>query len=148
LDAIVFGGDEEKLNYSFAKCCTVVPGDRIFGFITINEGIKVHNENCPNAINLRANYDYRVLPAKWVNEARFDSRVKIEIQGIDKMGLVNDLTEVISKDLNIDMKSLSIESNAGVFLGNIVLEVKNKNQLEETLSQMKKVKNITQVKRL
>ena len=148
LDLIVFGKDEEKLNYSFAKCCTVIPGDKIFGFITISDGIKVHNDNCPNAINLRANYDYRVMPAKWVNEQRYSSRVRIEIEGIDRKGLVNDITEVISNAMNIDMKSISIESNDGIFLGNITLEVKNKSQLEETLKQLRNVLSVTQVKRL
>ena len=148
LDLIVFGKDEEKLNYSFAKCCTVIPGDKIFGFITISDGIKVHNDNCPNAINLRANYDYRVMPAKWVNEQRYSSRVRIEIEGIDRKGLVNDITEVISNAMNIDMKSISIESNDGIFLGTITLEVKNKSQLEETLKQLRNVLSVTQVKRL
>ena len=148
LDLIVFGKDEEKLNYSFAKCCTVIPGDKIFGFITISDGIKVHNDGCPNAINLRANYDYRVIPAKWVNEQRYKSRVRIEIEGIDRKGLVNDITEVISNAMNIDMKSISIESNDGIFLGSITLEVKNKSQLEETLKQLKNVLSVTNVKRL
>lgn len=148
LDLIVFGKDEEKLNYSFAKCCTVIPGDKIFGFITISDGIKVHNDGCPNAINLRANYDYRVIPAKWVNEQRYKSRVRIEIEGIDRKGLVNDITEVISNAMNIDMKSISIESNDGIFLGNITLEVKNKSQLEETLKQLKNVLSVNNVKRL
>lgn len=148
LDLIVFGKDEEKLNYSFAKCCTVIPGDKIFGFITISDGIKVHNDNCPNAINLRANYDYRVMPAKWVNEQRYSSRVRIQIEGIDRKGLVNDITEVISNAMNIDMKSISIESNDGIFLGTITLEVKNKSQLEETLKQLRNVLSVTQVKRI
>ncbi len=148
LDLIVFGKDEEKLNYSFAKCCTVIPGDKIFGFITISDGIKVHNDSCPNAINLRANYDYRVMPAKWVNEQRYSNRVKIEIEGIDRKGLVNDITEVISNAMNIDMRSISIESHNGIFLGTITLEVKNKNQLEETLKQLKGVFSVTNVKRM
>ena len=88
LDTIVFGKDEEKLNYSFAKCCNVLPGDKIFGFITISEGIKVHNDNCPNAINLRAQYDYRVIPARWVNAESFKNRVKIEVEGIDRICLL------------------------------------------------------------
>lgn len=148
LDMIVFGKDEEKLNYSFAKCCSVIAGDKIFGFITISDGIKVHNDNCPNAINLRANYDYRVMTAKWVNEQRYLSRIKIEIEGIDRKGLVNEITEVISNAMNIDMRSISIDSNDGIFLGNITLEVKNKSQLEETLKQIKSVPSVTQVKRL
>ena len=147
LDMIVFGRDEEKLNHSFAKCCTVIPGDKIFGFITINEGIKVHNDNCPNAINLRANYDYRIMQAKWVNAERFTNRVKIELQGIDRMGMVNDISSVISNNMNIDMKAFSLETNDGIFIGNIILEVKNKNQLEETFKQLKNIEGVVQVKR-
>ena len=148
LDLIVFGKDEEKMNYSFAKCCTVIPGDKIFGFITISDGIKVHNDACPNAINLRAQYDYRVLPAKWVNEESFKNRIKIEIEGLDRMGMINDITAVISNSMNMDMKSMSIESNNGVFLGNINLEVRNKSQLEETFKQLKNINGVSRVKRL
>jgi GTP pyrophosphokinase len=148
LDMIVFGKDEEKLNYSFAKCCTVIPGDKIFGFITISDGIKVHSENCPNAINLRANYDYRVLQAKWVNAESFRNRIKIEIEGLDRMGMINDITAVISGSMNMDMKSMSISSNDGIFTGSIALEVKNKSQLEETFKQLKSIKGVSKVKRV
>lgn len=148
LDMIIFGKDEEKLNYSFAKCCNVIPGDKIFGFITISDGIKVHNDNCPNAINLRAQYDYRVIPAKWVNAESFKNRVKIEIEGLDRMGMINDITQVISNSMSIDMKSMSIASNDGIFTGNINLEVKNKNQLEETIKQLKNINGVSRVKRL
>lgn len=148
LNLIVFGKDEEKMNYSFAKCCTVIPGDKIFGFITISDGIKVHNDGCPNAINLRAQYDYRVLPAKWVNEESFKNRIKIEIEGLDRMGMINDITAVISNSMNMDMKSMSIESNNGIFLGNINLEVRNKSQLEETFKQLKNINGVSRVKRL
>lgn len=148
LDMIVFGKDEEKLNYTFAKCCTVLPGDKIFGFLTISDGIKVHNDNCQNAINLRAQYDYRVLPAKWVNEESFRNRIKIEIEGLDRLGMINDITAVISNSLAIDMKSLSIESNDGVFIGSITLEAKNKKQLEEAITQLKKVEGVAKVRRI
>ncbi len=148
LNMIVFGKDEEKMNYSFAKCCTVIPGDKIFGFITISDGIKVHNDNCPNAINLRAQYDYRVLPAKWVNEESFRNRIKIEIEGLDRMGMINDITAVISNTMSMDMKSMSIESNNGIFLGNINLEVKNRSQLEETFKQLKNINGVSRVKRI
>jgi GTP pyrophosphokinase len=142
LDMIVFGKDEEKLNYTYAKCCTVIPGDKIFGFITISEGIKVHNDNCPNAINLRAQYDYRVLPAKWVNEESFKNRVKIEIEGLDRMGMISDITQVITNSM-----SMAIASNDGIFSGTIFLEVKNKIQLEETIKQLKAIKGISKVTR-
>ena len=148
LDMIVFGKDEEKLNYTFAKCCTVIPGDKIFGFITISDGIKVHNESCPNAINLRANYDYRVLQAKWVNAESFKNRIKIEIEGLDRIGMINDITAVISNNMSMDMKSMSIASNDGIFTGNINLEVKNKSQLEETFKQLKAINGVSKVKRV
>lgn len=148
LDMIVFGKDEEKLNYSYAKCCTVIPGDKIFGFITISDGIKVHSDNCPNAINLRAQYDYRVIPAKWVNAESFKNRVKIEIEGLDRMGMINDITAVISGTMGMDMKSMSIESNNGIFTGNINLEVKNKNQLEETFKKLNAINGVSRVRRL
>lgn len=148
LDMIVFGKDEEKLNYSYAKCCTVIPGDKIFGFITISEGIKVHSDSCPNAINLRAQYDYRVIPAKWVNEESFKNRIKIEIEGLDRMGMINDITTVISGAMGMDMKSMSIESNDGVFTGNINLEVKNRSQLDETFKKLKDINGVSKVIRI
>lgn len=148
LDMIIFGKDEEKLNYTYAKCCTVIPGDKIFGFITISEGIKVHNDNCPNAINLRAQYDYRVIPAKWVNAESFQNRVKIEIEGLDRMGMINDITAIISNSMAMDMKSMSIESNDGVFTGTINLEVKNRKQLEDTFKKLKNINGVSKVKRL
>lgn len=148
LDMIIFGKDEEKLNYSYAKCCTVIPGDKIFGFITISEGIKVHNDNCPNAINLRAQYDYRVIPAKWVNAESFQNRVKIEIEGLDRMGIINDITAIISNSMAMDMKSMSIESNDGIFTGTINLEVKNRKQLEDTFKKLKDINGVSKVKRL
>ncbi|WP_394667073.1 RelA/SpoT family protein [uncultured Chryseobacterium sp.] len=148
LDMIVFGKDEEKLNYSYAKCCTVIPGDKIFGFITISDGIKVHSDNCPNAINLRAQYDYRVIPAKWVNAESFKNRVKIEIEGLDRMGMINDITTVISGSMGMDMKSMSIESNDGIFTGTIILEVKNKSQLEQTFTKLNDINGVSRVRRL
>ncbi|MDO3426311.1 MULTISPECIES: RelA/SpoT family protein [Chryseobacterium] len=148
LDMIVFGKDEEKLNYSYAKCCTVIPGDKIFGFITISDGIKVHSDNCPNAINLRAQYDYRVIPAKWVNAESFKNRVKIEIEGLDRMGMINDITTVISGAMGMDMKSMSIESNDGIFTGTIILEVKNKSQLEQTFTKLNDINGVSRVRRL
>ena len=148
LDLIVFGRNEEKLDYSFAKCCTVIPRDKIFGFLTINEGIKVHNDNCPNAINLRANYDYRVMLAKWVNSERFINNIKIELQGVDRMGIVNDVASVISNNMHIDMKGISINSIDGIFIGTISLEVKNKDQLDALLKQLEQIEGIKKVRRL
>lgn len=148
LDMIVFGNDEQRMDYSFSKCCSVLPGDKIFGFITVNEGIKVHNDNCPNAINLRANYNYRILEAKWVNAERFKNRINIELEGLDRMGMISDISNVISSNMALDMKSFSIKSDNGIFVGSIQLEVKNKNQLDEALQKLRKVRSVTKVRRL
>ncbi|MDY3469771.1 RelA/SpoT family protein [Riemerella anatipestifer] len=148
LDLIVFSKDEEKLNHTFAKCCTVVPGDKIFGFLTISDGIKVHNDNCPNAVNLRANYDYRVLTAKWVNAESFSNRVKVQVEGLDRMGMINDITKIITNAMSIDMRSFSIESTDGIFTGQISLEVKSKDRLEETIKHLRRIEGVTSVKRI
>jgi len=148
LDMIVFGKDEQKMAYTFAKCCNVIPGDKIFGFVTINDGIKVHNENCPNSINMRANYDYRVLSAKWMNEESFNNRATIEIEGLDRHNMISDISSVISGNMNLDMKSFSIVSNNGIFSGRIVIEVQNKLQLDETLKKLREIKKVIKVNRI
>lgn len=107
----------------------------------------MHNDGCPNAINLRAQYDYRVITAKWVNAESYKNRVKIEIEGLDRMGMINDITAIISNAMNIDMKSMSISSNDGIFTGNINLEVKNKTQLEETIKKLRNISGVNKVKR-
>lgn len=148
LDLIVFGKNEEKMNYTFAKCCLVVPGDKIFGFLTVNEGIKVHNDNCPNAINLRANYDYRILDAHWTNAEKFSNSIKIEIQGMDRVGAISDITRVITSHHNVDISGISLNSNNGIFTGTITLEIKNKKQLDEIISQLKDIEGIIKVRRI
>lgn len=147
LDLIVFGKDDEKLNYTFAKCCTVVPGDKIFGFLTINDGMKVHNDNCPNAINLRANYDYRVVPARWVDSSTFSNRIKIEIEGLDRMGILLEISSVFSK-MGINVRNISVESNNGMFIAKGTIEIKNKQQLQEMTKELKTITNVVNVKRV
>ena len=108
----------------------------------------MHNDGCPNAINLRAQYDYRVITAKWVNAESYKNRVKIEIEGLDRMGMINDITAIISNAMSIDMKCMTISSNDGIFNGSINLEVKNKHQLEETFKKLKNINGVSRVKRL
>src|SRR5690606_5379013 len=107
LDLIVFGDDEKKLDYTLANCCNPIPGDKVFGFVTVNRGIKVHKTSCPNAIELQANYAYRIQKAKWVDSSETTFRTDIIITGIDRMGLVKDITDALSNNLNIDMKSIN-----------------------------------------
>lgn len=146
LDLIVFGKDEEKLNYSFAKCCSVLPGDKIFGFVTIADGIKVHNDQCPNAINLRAQYDYRVIQAKWVNEERFKNQTILDIEGIDRLGILNDVTKTINS-MGLDVKSINLSSNDGIIRGEMIIEMKNRHQLEEAISLLEKIEGVIKVTR-
>ncbi len=146
LDLIVFGKDEEKLNYSFAKCCSVLPGDKIFGFVTISDGIKVHNDQCPNAINLRAQYDYRVIQAKWVNEERFKNQTTLDIEGIDRLGILNDVTKTINS-MGLDVKSINLSSNDGIIRGEMIIEMKNRHQLEEVISLLEKIEGVIKVTR-
>ena len=145
LDLLVFGADEEKLDYSYAKCCNPIAGDQVFGFITINSGIKVHKTNCPNAVRLKANYAYRVLKATWTSSKRNDFTVQIIIKGLDRVGLVNDLTRTISNAMNVNIRSINIKSNDGIFEGQISLVVYDNAHLNKLISNVKDVDGISEV---
>lgn len=147
-DQLVFGKEEEKLNYKMSPCCNAIPGDDVFGFITINEGIKVHKKNCPNAIQLQSNYGYRIINAKWIDSSQQDFKATLLISGIDTMGLVNSVTKVVSNNLHIDMKSVQFDSDDGVFKGKIVVVVKNKAILENLVKNIKKINGIDKVTRV
>lgn len=147
-DTIVIGDASQKMDYVLAKCCTPIPGDDIFGFVTINEGIKIHRTNCPNAINIRSNYAYRVVPASWASKEDHTSFVTgILITGIDDVGLVNAITTVISKDLNVNMQSIAFESQDGVFEGHIKVMVEGVHHLNNLISNLKKVNGIKRIVR-
>lgn len=147
LDQLVFGKDEEKLEYKMAVCCRPLPGDDVFGFLTINEGIKVHKKDCPNALQLHSNYAYRVLKSKWIDSTQHDFKAVIKIIGIDQFGLVNQVTKVISKFHNINMRSVSFDSYDGIFNGEISLSVRNKVTLDKLIGDLKKINGIEKVTR-
>ncbi len=147
-DQLVFGKEEEKLDYTLAICCNPIPGDEVFGFITVNDGIKVHKNTCPNALQLQSNFTYRIIQAKWIDSSQQDFRAQLKITGIDNLGLVNSVTKVISNHMNIDIKSLSFESDDGVFTGKIIVIVKNKNILNEVITKIKKINGIDKVTRV
>ncbi len=146
-DLIVFGKDEEKLNYKFAPCCKPIPGDNVFGFLTINEGIKVHKYNCPNAVQLQSNYAYRVMQAKWIDSSQQEFKTNLRLTGIDNMGLVNKVTQVISNNMNLNIYSISFNSNGGVFEGKITVGVKNKNFLSTIIQRLNNIKGIDKIYR-
>lgn len=147
-DQLVFGNDQEKLDYKMANCCNPIPGDDVFGFVTINEGIKVHKNNCPNALQLRSNYSYRILPAQWIDSTQREFTAQLEISGIDTIGLVNEVTRIISNNHHIDMRSVNFQSNAGIFTGKIIVVVKNKTILNTLIENIKKINGIDKVIRL
>ncbi|MFK7832344.1 MAG: bifunctional (p)ppGpp synthetase/guanosine-3',5'-bis(diphosphate) 3'-pyrophosphohydrolase [Winogradskyella sp.] len=147
-DMLVFGKEEEKLNYTLANCCNPIPGDKVFGFLTINDGIKVHKKNCPNAVSLQSNYAYRILQAKWIDSSQQVYTSQLTLSGIDDMGLVNHITSLISENMHVNMKSLSFSSDDGVFIGKITVEVKNQTMLKKLIDKLKKINGIDKVTRV
>jgi guanosine-3',5'-bis(diphosphate) 3'-pyrophosphohydrolase len=147
-DAVILG-DDIDMPYSFAKCCNPIPGDDIFGFVTVGEGVKIHRTNCPNAIGLMSNYGYRIIRSKWANTTS-KSRAfitNIKLVGIDSVGIVSTITDIISKQLQINMHSIHISSNEGMFEGLIQLEVFDTNQLDELMSKIKAASPLIKVSR-
>ena len=147
-DQLVFGKDEQQLDYKIASCCNPIAGDDVFGFLTVTEGIKVHKKNCPNAVQLQGSYNYRVQKAKWIDSSQREFKAELLISGIDAMGLVNNVTKEVSNNLNIDMKRVHFDTNDGLFTGKIVVVVKNKNILNNLVQNIKKINGIDKVTRL
>jgi guanosine-3',5'-bis(diphosphate) 3'-pyrophosphohydrolase len=148
-DSIYIGdGADANLDYQLAPCCNPLPGDAVFGFITINDGIKIHRNNCPNAKQLRANYAYRILSAKWKSKKVNAFITGLEFTGIDIVGVVKELTKIISEEEEINMKSLNFDTNDGVFEGQIMLYVFDKSHLEKLINKLKNINGIEKVVRI
>lgn len=147
-DMLVFGKEEEKLPYTLANCCNPIPGDKVFGFVTINDGVKIHKKNCPNALSLQSNYAYRIMQAKWIDSSQQEYTSQIILSGLDDLGLVNDVTKVISSNMHVNMKSLSFSSDDGIFSGKITVVVKNKTMLKKLMDNLKKINGIDKVTRV
>ena len=148
-DSILIGdGADPNLDYKLAPCCNPLPGDSVFGFITINDGIKIHRNNCPNAKELRSNYSYRILSAKWKIKLGDAFITGLEFTGIDILGVVKELTTIISEDEKTNMKSLNFDTNDGVFEGKIMLYVYDKTQLEKIIKKLRNINGIEKVVRI
>ncbi|MFI5163863.1 MAG: RelA/SpoT family protein [Bacteroidia bacterium] len=146
-DLLVIGDNMEKIDYKLSPCCHPIPGDDVFGFITINEGIKIHRVNCPNATKMLANHAYRVVKAKWTNQELISFLAGIKVTGTDRLGVVNNLTKIISSELNVNMRSLSFDTNDGVFEGKIMLFVHDTKHLTALMAKLKKVPGVQGVSR-
>jgi len=147
-EMLVIGEGMDHFDYKISPCCSPIPGDEVFGFITIKEGIKIHKTNCPNAVQLMSNYAYRVVKARWTSQQKIAFLAGLKIIGIDEVGLVNNVTRVISNELNVNMRSISFESNDGVFDGTIMVYVHDTRHLKELQSKLGQIKGVTNVTRI
>jgi GTP pyrophosphokinase len=147
-DLLVFGRNEEKLDYKLAQCCNPIPGDKVFGFVTVSDGIKVHKQNCPNAISMQSQFAYRIMKAKWIDSTQQEHKVLLKLSGIDTVGLVNEVTRIISNNMHVNIYSLNISGGEGIFEGKIAVGIKNNQQLKKLIEKLKKIQGINKVVRL
>lgn len=146
-ELIIFGESSDKIMYTLANCCKPIPGDDVFGFITQGEGLKIHRTNCPNATRLLSNYGHRVVKTKWVKNKEISFLTGIKIIGLDDVGVINKITNLISGELKININALTIEARDGLFEGNIKVYVHDKDELDELVIHLKKLSGIESVDR-
>ena len=147
-DSIVFGKEEESLDYTFSKCCNPIAGDPIFGFVTTNEGVKVHKKTCPNAISMQSNYAYRIIQAKWVKSDERDFKVSLKISGIDRDGLISDISKVILDSKFVKLTNINIDTEGNVFSGKVSISINNNATLKKLMQDIKNIKGVDKVNRL
>jgi GTP pyrophosphokinase len=147
-DMLVFGLEQDKLDYKLSSCCNPIPGDKVFGFITINEGIKVHKKDCPNAITLQSNYAYRIMQARWIDSSQQEFKAILKITGMDSLGLTNELTKVISNNMHVNIQSISLSGDAGIFNGQVAVIVQNNAILKKLIDNIKKIDGVDKVTRV
>ena len=147
-DLLVFGPEQDKLEYKLSACCNPIVGDDVYGFLTINEGIKVHKKDCPNSLSMQSNYAYRVIKAKWIDSTQQEFKAVLIITGMDFLGLTNELTKVISSNMNINIQSITLTTEAGLFNGKVAVIVKNNSILEKMMAKIRKIEGIDKVTRV
>jgi GTP pyrophosphokinase len=147
-ESLVIGENMDHFEYTLSLCCNPIPGDEVFGFITIKEGIKIHKTNCPNAVQLMSNYAYRIVKARWTSQQKIAFLAGLKITGIDEVGLVNNVTKVISNELNVNMRSISFDSNDGVFEGTVMVFVHDTKHLKQLNDKLKQIDGVISVNRI
>jgi len=147
-DLLVFGSEQDKLDYKLSTCCNPIPGDDVFGFVTITEGIKVHRKDCPNAISLQSNFAYRIIQAKWIDSSQEEFKATLKITGMDTLGLTNELTKVISNQMNVNIQSISLSGEAGLFNGQVTVVVQNNVILKRLMDNIRKIDGVDKVTRV
>ena len=146
-DTLVFGKEMETLKHSLSNCCNPIAGDQVFGYISVNDGIKVHKKDCPNSLSLQSNFAYRIIKAKWVDSSSDEFTAILKLSGIDNMGIVSEVTKSITGDMSININKLSFDSEDGIFTGLISVNVKNKTILNRLINRILKVKGVDKVLR-
>jgi GTP pyrophosphokinase len=146
-DTLLIGEDLQKLDYKLSACCNPIPGDDVFGFVTVGDGIKIHRTNCPNAAKLMSNYGYRIVKARWNSQKELAFLTGLRIIGIDDVGLINNITTVISGDFKVNMRSITVDTNEGMFDGSIMVYVNNTGHLDDMIAKLKTVPGVTSVTR-
>lgn len=146
-DILLIGEDMDVVDYKLAKCCTPIPGDDVFGFVTVSEGIKIHRTNCPNSPELLAQHGNRVVKAKWTSQHEVAFLTGLKIRGTDRVGLINDVSKVISDELKVNMSSMSIHTDSGIFEGEIMVYVNDTRHLEQLINKMKEVEGVIKASR-
>ena len=146
-DTLVFGKEKEKLAHSFGVCCNPIPGDSVFGFITVNDGVKVHHKECPNSLALQSNFAYRVITAKWVDSSSEEYNAILKLTGIDKKGLVNEVSRTISNNMNVNINKINFDTEDSFFTGEIHVSVPNKNILNKLVQNLSRVNGIDKIVR-
>lgn len=146
-ELLIMGESSDKIDYKFASCCNPVPGDDVFGFITVSEGIKIHRTNCPNAVQMMAKYSYRIVKTKWTKQHNIAFLTGIKINGIDDVGLVNKITNIITGQMNLNMRSISFDSQDGIFEGRIMIYVHDTEELNDLSDRLQELDGILSVER-
>lgn len=146
-DILLVGEDMDVVDYKLAKCCTPIPGDDVFGFVTVNEGIKIHRTNCPNAPELLSHHGNRVVKAKWTSQHEVAFLTGLKIRGTDRVGLINDVSKIISEELKVNMSSMSIHTDSGIFEGEIMLYVNDTRHLEQLIEKLRSVEGVVKASR-
>lgn len=146
-DTILIGDDFKNIDYTMAQCCSPIPGDKVFGFITINDGIKIHRYSCPNAEHLLSKMAYRCIKATWKNTDLKENLASITVHGIDTMGIVNKITNIITNEHDVNMKSIAFETNDGIFVGTMTVLVFDTEHLNQLMSKFEQVEGVQRVVR-
>ena len=147
-EALFIGDEQQQVEYRLATCCNPIPGDEVFGFITVSEGIKIHRSSCPNAQELLSKYAYRVMKARWRNAETVQFEVGLKFSGTDDVGIVQNITNIISTDMNVNMRAISFEANHGIFQGKVVVLVHDTKHLSALTDKLKAVDGVLTVDRI